>query len=60
MKCPLFMIHILQEPGKVDLAKVDCLKEGCGMWDEKTGICARVALARALTAIASPQAKLAL
>ncbi|MBA7560963.1 hypothetical protein ES708_02597 [subsurface metagenome] len=46
MKCPLFMIHILQEPGKVDLAKVDCIKEECAWWVEASESCAMEAIPR--------------
>jgi len=45
------MIHILQEPGKVDLQSIECVKNDCGFFDEHTGLCSQVALVRGLTAI---------
>ena len=47
MKCPLLVIHMLQEPNKVDLAKVECGKEECAWWgtwtteksEEQSGCC---------------------
>jgi len=43
MRCPMFMVHLLQEPGKVDLATIDCIKEECPWWSRAHSHCAIVA-----------------
>ena len=48
MKCPLFVLHILHEPGKVDLAKVYCLKGECAWWDAVNECCSLKTAVRSL------------
>ncbi len=59
MKCPLLVIHIIQEPGKVALEAVQCLGDECGRYDKNTELCYRVAQVRILRAIGDVLGRLA-
>ena len=48
MKCPLFVLHVLKEPGKVDLEKLNCIQADCAWWEPKIGKCAVLRIWQAL------------
>ncbi len=51
MKCPSMFMSWQSDPGTKKFEPKDCLEGKCAQWDEKTGICSRVAEVRILTAI---------
>ncbi len=59
MKCPLFIQHDVSAAMGEETAIVECIKEGCGLYDQAGEYCAPVANNRIMTAIGNVLGKIA-
>lgn len=51
MKCPLFRIAAVIQPGGYAKGAFDCLKEECGQWDKEGDGCSELTKAELLRSI---------
>lgn len=59
MKCPILVADDTYNGPREDYTRTNCLQEKCGQWDDTTGLCARVAEVRVLTAIGNVLGRIA-